>query len=70
MKEQAKHNADFAAFYGVSMALYSKSSIAFWDIYNNFIDWAKQEDKNNIKKSPLSVRGDFHIIIYQIKNSL
>ena len=63
MKEQAKHNADFAAFYGVSMALYSKSSIAFWDIYNNFIAWAKQEDKNNIdsKGNPLYTDGSYDL---------
>lgn len=63
MKEQAKHNADFAAFYGVSMALYSKSSIAFWDIYNNFIAWAKQEDKNNLdsKGNPLYTDGSYDL---------
>lgn len=44
MQAQAKHNADFAAFYGVAMALYSKSSIAFWDIFNDYIAWAKQQD--------------------------
>ena len=63
MKEQAKHNADFAAFYGVSMALYSKSSIAFWDIYNNFIAWAKQEDMNNLdsKGNPLYTDGSYNL---------
>lgn len=63
MKEQAKHNADFAAFYGVSMALYSKSSIAFWDICNNFIAWAKQEDKNNLdsKGNPLYTDGSYNL---------
>ena len=48
MKEQAKHNADFAAFYGVSMALYSKHPILFWDnIFADYLKWAKQEDMNN-----------------------
>ena len=64
MKEQAKHNADFAAFYGVSMALYSKSPIAFWEIYNNFIAWAKQEDMNTNKDAqgnPLYVSGDYDL---------
>lgn len=63
MKEQAKHNADFAAFYGVSMALYSKSPIAFWDIYNNFIAWAKQEDKNNkdAQGNPLYTDGSYNL---------
>ena len=63
MEEQAKHNADFAAFYGVSMALYSKSPIAFWDIYNNFIAWAKQEDKNNkdAQGKPLYIDGDYNL---------
>ncbi len=46
LKEQAKHNADFAAFYGVAMAIYNKSSIDFWnDIFKDYITWAKQEDQ-------------------------
>ena len=63
MEEQAKHNADFAAFYGVSMALYSKSPIEFWDICDNFIAWAKQEDKNNLdsKGNPLYTSGDYDL---------
>ena len=61
MKEQAKHNADFAAFYGVSMALYSTSSIAFWDICDKFIAWAMQEDKNNkdAQGNPLYSNGTY-----------
>ena len=61
MKEQAKHNADFAAFYGVSMALYSTSSIAFWDICDQFIAWAMQEDKNNkdAQGNPLYSNGTY-----------
>ena len=61
MKEQAKHNADFAAFYGVSMALYSTSSIAFWEICDQFIAWAKQEDKKNkdAQGNPLYSNGTY-----------
>ena len=63
MKEQAKHNADFAAFYGVSMALYSTSSIAFWEICDQFIAWAKQEDMNNkdAQGNPLYTSGDYNL---------
>ncbi len=64
MKEQAKHNADFAAFYGVSMALYSKSPIGFWDICKNFKTWAKQEDNKNNKDAqgnPLYTSGDYNL---------
>ena len=44
MQEQAKHNADFAAFYGVAMALYNQASITFWEIFDDYIVWAKTQD--------------------------
>lgn len=44
MQEQAKHNADFAAFYGVAMALYNKASITFWEIFDDYLVWAKLQD--------------------------
>ena len=41
--EQAKHNADFAAFFGVAMALGRDQT--FDEIYNDYIGWAKYVDK-------------------------
>lgn len=40
--EQARHNADFAAFFGVAMALGSDRD--FNDIYADYIGWAKLQD--------------------------
>ncbi len=58
MKEQAKHNADFAAFYGVAMAIYKNASIDFWDdIFADYRTWAKQEDEN----TKLYTGGDYNL---------
>ena len=43
--EQAKHNADFAAFFGVAMALDRQQT--FDEIYNDYIGWAKIQDNYN-----------------------
>ena len=40
--EQAKHNADFAAFFGVALALGSDRD--FDDIYANYMGWARLQD--------------------------
>ena len=40
--EQAKHNADFAAFFGVAMALGRDQT--FEEIYKDYIGWAKYVD--------------------------
>ncbi len=40
--KQAEHNADFAAFFGVALALGSDRD--FDDIYANYIGWAKLQD--------------------------
>ena len=42
LREQAKHNADFAAFFAVSMAIGTDGS--FEDIYNSYIRWAEDKD--------------------------
>ncbi len=42
LREQAKHNADFAAFFAVSMAIGTDGS--FEDIYNSYIKWAEDKD--------------------------
>lgn len=56
MKEQAKHNADFAAFYGVAMALYNKSSITFWEIFDDYMVWAKQQDARTQDENGNSIK--------------
>ena len=65
MKEQAKHNADFAAFYGVAMAIHKNASIDFWDdIFADYRTWAKQEDKNvntTAAGEPLYTGGDYNL---------
>ena len=43
IKEQAKHNADFAAFFAVTVALGQQKD--FETIYREYIDWAKLQDK-------------------------
>ena len=43
LKEQARHNADFAAFFAVAMALGSTDT--FEEIYQSYLDWAKDQDQ-------------------------
>ena len=43
LREQAKHNADFAAFFGVAMALGSDDD--FETIFNNWKEWGIAEDR-------------------------
>ena len=45
LKEQAKHNADFAAFFGVAMAMGTDKS--FEQIYDSYIEWAIAEDRDS-----------------------
>lgn len=42
LKKQARHNADFAAFFGVSLAL--KSEKTFNDIFKDYLGWAGQQE--------------------------
>ena len=42
LKAQAVHNADFAAFFGVALALESKKP--FEDIFTDYINWANWKD--------------------------
>lgn len=46
LKEQAKHNADFAAFFGVAMAMGTDKS--FDGIYQSYIKWAKAQDRDSL----------------------
>ena len=43
--EQAKHNADFAAFFAVAMAMGTDKS--FERIYDSYIEWAIAEDRDS-----------------------
>ena len=43
LKEQARHNADFAAFFGVAMAMGSDKS--FKAIYESYLKWAEIQDQ-------------------------
>lgn len=72
--EQARHNADFAAFFGVSMAIGTTDSLG--TIFNDFIEWGKIEDKKDTlpdgsHKTPLyngqgqyTLRGKYPLIPY------
>ena len=46
LKEQAKHNADFAAFFGVAMAMGTDKS--FDGIYQSYIKWAEAQDRDSL----------------------
>ena len=46
LKAQAAHNADFAAFFGVAMAMGTDKS--FDGIYDSYIKWAKSQDKDTL----------------------
>ena len=52
--EQAKHNADFAAFFAVTVALGQQKD--FETIYREYIDWAKLQDKAS---GAWNGRGDY-----------
>ena len=45
LKEQAKHNADFAAFFAVAMAMGTDKS--FQEIYTSYNTWAIAQDKDS-----------------------
>ena len=49
LQAQARHNADFASFFGVAMALDSKKP--FDDIYQDYIGWAKLQDGGTTERS-------------------
>ena len=46
LQEQAKHNADFAAFFAVAMAMGTMDS--FEEIYQSYIEWAKIQDRDSL----------------------
>ena len=66
--EQAKHNADFAAFFGVAMALGTTDS--FDQIYDSYITWAKEQDQKRGKdiSNYDKLRGKHELIPYTGSN--
>ena len=46
--EQAKHNADFAAFFGVAIALESKKTFDL--IYQDYLGWVREQDEGTTSK--------------------
>ena len=62
--EQAKHNADFAAFFGVAMALGRDQT--FDEIYNDYIGWAKYTD--DTRNHATTKRGKVQLSHYNGKN--
>lgn len=74
LKEQARHNADFAAFFGVAMVIHPNKT--FEMIYNDYMGWAKQEDANTLDDNgePLysggayNLRGKYPLIPYNGSN--
>ena len=63
--EQAKHNADFAAFFGVALALGSDRD--FDDIYANYIGWAKLQDVGKYT-GQYDLRGKYPLEFYDGTN--
>lgn len=69
LAEQAKNNADFAAFFGAAMALGSQQS--FEEIFEDYIEWAKIQDKEDglyDGTSPYSLRGMYPLTPYDGTN--
>jgi hypothetical protein len=67
--EQAKHNADFAAFFAVTVALGQPKD--FETIYREYIDWAKIQDKASGAwdgKGSYTLRGKSALVPYNGSN--
>ena len=70
MRYQARHNADFAAFFGVAMAI-GDDAKTFDDIYDGYIDWAKNKaDKDNglYTSGTYDLRGKYLLTHYDGSN--
>ena len=69
IQAQAKHNADFAAFFAVTVALGQQKD--FETIYREYIDWAKIQDKASGAwdgKSPYTLRGKSALVPFDGSN--
>ena len=65
--EQANHNADFAAFFGVAMAMGTMKD--FDGIYDSYIKWAKiQDDSLELSWDNGPLRGKQELVPYIGKN--
>ena len=65
--EQANHNADFAAFFGVAMAMGTMKD--FDGIYDSYIKWAKiQDDSLGLSWDNGPLRGKQELVPYIGKN--
>ena len=64
IKFQAKHNADFAAFFAVTVALGQNKT--FEEIYNEYLQWAKSQDKaaGLYTTGEYNLRGKWELIPY------
>ena len=55
--EQANHNADFAAFFGVAMAMGTMKD--FDGIYDSYIKWAKTQDRDSLRLYNPETDGEY-----------
>lgn len=64
MQVQAQHNADFASFFGVTIALGQNKS--FDEIYKEYIEWGKLQDLNAgfYTSGKYDLRGKWELIPY------
>jgi hypothetical protein len=64
LQEQARHNADFASFFGVTIALGQNKS--FDEIYKEYIEWAKLQDKaaGLYTSGTYDLRGKYELVPY------
>ncbi len=63
---QANHNADFAAFFGVAMALGSEKS--FDEIFDEYMEWARIEDRHEGTLDTYTKRGRIELQAYDGTN--
>ena len=63
---QANHNADFAAFFGVAMALGSEKS--FDEIFDEYMEWARIEDQHEGTIETYTKRGRTELLAYDGTN--
>ena len=72
LEQQATHNADFAAFFGVAMAMGTDKS--FEEIYDSYIKWATIMDKDSFllynpsRDGEYTLRGKTKLIPYYGSN--
>ena len=63
---QANHNADFAAFFGVAMALGSEKT--FDEIFDEYMEWARIEDQHEGTIETYTKRGRTELLAYDGTN--